>query len=234
LILHRPLIAVVGRHSGRAEGVRGPAVAIGGRYLDALERAGATPVVVPPSAGAIDDELVARFDGVVLAGGGDVSPVRYGAVPGPLLEGVDDRRDAAELAVLRAVLSDPMPVLAICRGLQVLDVALGGTLVQDLPSSGCTELHDESLHEVRLEPGSRVAAAMGTCLPSGHSLHHQAIDRLGDGLRVTGRSAGGVIEAVELDGPTWVVAVQWHPEDTAATDPHQQGLFDAFVRAARG
>ena len=140
--------------------------------------------------------------------------------------GVDADHDDLDLACARAAIDLGRPLLAICRGHQVLNVALGGSLLQHIDD------HRFVHHDVELEPGCRAALAIGHTRPVGHSVHHQAIDRVGDGLVVTGRAADGTIEAVELPG-AWVVGVQWHPEDTADRDGDQQRLFDAFVAACR-
>jgi putative glutamine amidotransferase len=225
----RPLIALTSRKSERADSWRVPVTAVGRTYLDAIVRAGGQPVVLPPLAGTLADlgETLARFDGVCLPGGPDVDPHRYGATEVHERVGaVDADHDELDLAVARAAVGLGLPLLAICRGHQVLNVALGGTLVQHI------EDHCHVHHAVALDPGSLLAAAVGHVAPVGHSVHHQAIDRLGAGLVVTGRADDGTVEAVEVPG-RWVVGVQWHPEDTAADDPHQQRLFDAFVAACR-
>jgi putative glutamine amidotransferase len=153
-------------------------------------------------------------------------------VPHETVYGVQSEHDEYELAAVTAALRLDLPTLAICRGFQLLNVALGGSLHQHITDAETTVLHRGHLHEVELEPGSRTAVAMGTTRPVGWSQHHQAVDRVGLGLTVTGRAADGTIEAMEYDGG-WVVAVQWHPEDTAEEDPAQQRLFDAFVAECR-
>ena len=231
-----PLVAVPGRLSDKAQGVRTEAMAVGRKYLEALRRAGAEGAVLLPDAESADRlaEVLARFDGLLLLGGGDVDPAAYGADErSPELRGVRPEHDAFELAALRAALALDLPVLAICRGHQVLNVALGGTLHQHITDGETTVAHGGHLHAVTLDDGSLAAVAMGTTCPTGSSQHHQAVDRLGAGLVVTGRAHDGVIEAVELPG-RWVVGVQWHPEDTAAEDRAQQGLFDAFAAACAG
>ena len=133
-----------------------------------------------------------------------------------------------DLKALAAMDADK-PVLAICRGLQILNVALGGTLVQDIG----TEDHWHHFTSVQLDAGSRIAKAMGTESPQQcHCVHHQAVDRLADGLRVVGRHESGGIHAAELDSARWIVGTQWHPEDSAEDDPQQQGLFDELIRQA--
>jgi putative glutamine amidotransferase len=146
---------------------------------------------------------------------------------------VEPAHDAFELAVARAAVAAGRPLLAICRGLQVLNVALGGTLHQHITDSETTVPHRKHHHEVSIDATSRLAEATGATTVVGHSYHHQALDRVGEGLRVTARAADGIVEGAELtDG--WVVGVQWHPEDTAEDDPRQQALFDAFVARAAG
>jgi putative glutamine amidotransferase len=228
-----PLIAVTGRISPTAERVRGEAFASGQGYSTALVRAGAQPVILPPVVDGLDllPAALERIDGVVLHGGGDVDPRRYGEVPSSeALFGIVTEHDDFELAVLRAALDRELPVLAICRGLQLLNVAMGGTLHQDLG----TEDHWHTTHPIDVDPDSRLARALGTTRPHAcHSVHHQAINCLADGLRVVASADDGVIEAVEVDSPGWLVAVQWHPEDTASDDPVQQRLFDTLVDEAR-
>lgn len=226
--MSRPLVVVPARHSPEAKGHRTHVVSGGRLYADAIERAGGLPLYMPPTDDA--STIVAtvdRCDGLVLLGGGDVDPSSYGQERGDVLYGTNRSIDDFErVAILRAIERD-IPVLAVCRGNQMLNVALGGTLVQHLDT---TVDHRDVLHRVGIEPGSLVAGAMGTTDPEVHCFHHQAIDVLAPGLRVTGRFTDGTIESVELDGARWVVGVQWHPEDTATDDPANQGLFDEFVR----
>ncbi|MFM7127335.1 MAG: gamma-glutamyl-gamma-aminobutyrate hydrolase family protein [Actinomycetota bacterium] len=238
-----PLIAIVGREVTEAQGLRGPGIASGRLYLEAIARAGGLPVIVPPldigasrEAPILRDHvagIVSRCDGVVLHGGGDIDPRLYGQDPATdTLYGLNDRHDRFEVAFVDAVLASRTPLLAICRGLQVLNVARGGTLVQDLGPDHPG--HRKTLHPVRLVAGSRVALAMDAMHPQRcHSFHHQAVDVLGAGLVVTGSSEDGIIEAVETEDDSWTVGVQWHPEDTAAEDPEQQRLFDALVVASQ-
>jgi putative glutamine amidotransferase len=220
------------RRTATADTWRVPATALGRTYQDAIVRAGGQPVALPPSADTLDDlsATLSRFDGVCLPGGPDVDPHAYGADEvHPTVVGVDPDHDALDLAMARIAVELGLPLLAICRGHEVLNVALGGTLVQHI-GDHAVDAHRFVHHEVRLDPDCRAALAMGTDTPLCHSVHHQAIERLGEGLVVTGRAEDGTIEAVELpDG--WVVGVQWHPEDTAAHDGDQQRLFDDFVAA---
>jgi putative glutamine amidotransferase len=160
-------------------------------------------------------------------GGGDIDPRHYGQeATAEQLYGIVEEHDEVELAVVRAAVELDKPVLAICRGMQVLNVALGGTLVQHIGS----EAHWFAHTQVTLTEGSRVAKAMGTTTPTAcHCVHHQALDALAPGLTVTGSTADGIVHAAELDAARWVVATQWHPEDDAHDDAQQQALFDALV-----
>ena len=226
-----PLVLIVGRVSPQALGVRGEAYAAGQRYFQGIARAGGTPVMLPPMVSLVGDvkEILRRFDGVILHGGGDVDPLRYGQEPGTeKLYGIVAEHDEVEIAVARAAVEADLPMLAICRGMQVLNVALGGTLHQDI--GGGT--HSYAHHAVDLAPTSRLAAAVGQRVMAGHCVHHQTIDRVADGLEVVGQTADGLVHAAEVIGSTWTVATQWHPEDTADTDAQQQALFNALLTHA--
>ncbi|MGA1361738.1 MAG: gamma-glutamyl-gamma-aminobutyrate hydrolase family protein [Ilumatobacteraceae bacterium] len=226
-----PLVAILGKRAAASENARTPVVIAGRLYVDAVQRAGAVPVVVPPGSGTdATMEAVSRCDALILLGGGDVDPRAYGHTENARLYGVDPAQDSFEIEAVRRAVEADIPVLAVCRGHQVLNVALGGTLIQHLPS---TADHRDTMHTVSVVPGSRVASAMGTHEPLVHSFHHQAIDSLAPGLTVVATAADGTIEAVEHASAGWVVGVQWHPEDTAAEDAPNQGLFDALVAAAR-
>lgn len=225
-----PLILIPGRRSDEAKGHRTPVVSGGRLYADAIQRAGGLPVLAPPT----DDEAiiratVERCDGLVLLGGGDVSPTSYGQTERARLFGVNVSLDNFEIRAIHHALLLDLPILAICRGHQILNVALGGTLIQHLDT---TDDHRDTMHDVQLVPGSRVARAMGTHEPVVHSFHHQAIDELAASLVVTGTFHDGTIEAVEHTTATWVVGVQWHPEDTADENAPNQGLFNELVKQA--
>ena len=224
-----PLVLIVGRLATEAKGVRGEPFAAGRRYFEAVAVAGGMPLMLPPMTSLVHDipDLLRQVDAVVLHGGGDVDPRHYGQqATAEQLYGIVPEHDEVELAVVRAALDLSVPMLAICRGMQVLNVAMGGTLQQDIG----TEAHWFAYHEVALEVGSRMAKAVGSeLITAGHCVHHQALDRVADGLRVVGRSDDGVVHACELDTDAWVLATQWHPEDSAATDPQQQALFTALI-----
>ncbi len=251
---YRPLVAVVGYHLADDRVPRWPQGGYGvpAPYLDALRRAGARTAIVSPGEGGGAEELLEPFDGLVLVGGGDVDPARYGAEPD--LDhnyGVEPDRDETEIAFVRAADRLHLPTLCICRGMQIMNVAFGGTLHQHLPdmpgllAHGVPAENTEALHPVDPEPRTVLSATTksGSLICSSH--HHQAVDRVGEGLVVSGRSPDGVVEAIELPIPdmnttdrseaeiTWMLGVQWHPEETAASDPAQQSLFDALVKLAR-
>lgn len=229
------------RFTAAADSWRVPATALGRPYQEALVRAGGLTLAVPP---LIDDDevdaaaldVMSRVEGLCLPGGPDVDPQRYGdTTVHPRVFGVRREHDAIDLALVRAALELGRPVLAICRGHQALNVALGGTLHQhigDVVGEPVGARHFKHHNDIELVPGSRVADVMGATPPHSHCVHHQAVDELGAGLVVTAW-CGEIVEGVELPG-RWVVGVQWHPEDDAADDPRQQSLFDAFVDAARG
>jgi len=241
--VRRPLIAVPAYPrlaAGRVQGWSGEGVGVPARYVDALHRAGGREALFLPEAWSPDEavELLGRVDGLLLLGGGDLDPATYGAARHDATAGVDAGRDACELTVLEAALELGVPTLAICRGHQVLAVALDGHLDQDLTEQPALVNHGipgvadgARVHSVEVEPDSRLARTLGTTSPLVSSHHHQSVRDVGPKGRVVGRAPDGVIEALEVSTPGWVVGVQWHPEDTAATDPVQQRLFDGFVTA---
>jgi putative glutamine amidotransferase len=237
--MRRPLVAVCGYRlsSGRISGWDVSAIAIPEYYLDAVRRAGGRPAIVAGPDGA-PQEALDGFDSLLLVGGGDVDPSRYGGPVHPKVYGMDPLRDDFEIGLVREAVRREAPVLSICRGIQVLNVALGGTLVQHLPDGPGRIAHGNPTgnepwveHQVKLSDSSRIAEATGRAALSARAAHHQAVDRLGEGLTAVAWTEDGVVEAIEGDRG-WIVGVQWHPERTAAEDQTQQALFDAFVRAA--
>ncbi|MFJ9388965.1 gamma-glutamyl-gamma-aminobutyrate hydrolase family protein [Nocardioides sp. NPDC101246] len=231
----RPLIAIPARFSASASALRYGADVTARALLDAVYAAGGEPLVVHPVApGAeVDDtEVAARLwyaDGVLLPGGGDLAARWAGQEAHATEYDVDEEQDAFDLAVARHALGSGLPLFAICRGNQVVNVALGGDLIQDLGE----RTHRHVVHEIAVEPDALLAGIVGTT-PRISCFHHQGIGRPGEGMRAVANSADGVIEAVELASSRgWYLGVQWHPEDTAATDPAQAGLFRALVEAAR-
>lgn len=207
-------------------------------YVSALHRAGARPVLITPGDGGTPEEILAPFDALMLIGGGDVDPARYGGDPNEPVYGIEPDRDDLEIGLTRAAARAALPTLAICRGAQLVNVALGGTLIQHLPDLDGLIPHGSPIdgspvsHDVKVEAGSRVAEAAGAARLTCTSHHHQGIGVVGDGLVPTAWAEDGQIEALESPD-RWLVAVVWHPEITAQTDPAQQGLFDSFVRETK-
>lgn len=234
----RPLIAIIGRRATTSSALRFSGTIAAEAVCDAVLRAGGEPVVLHGGDRAalvgIPGRL-ARFDGVCLPGGGDLNPARYAQAPDVRSEVPDDLQDEFDLAVIRTVLGGPvaggpLPALAICRGLQVLNVACGGTLRQHVADGPVP--HEGGLHEVTIARGSRLHQLAGADTVTVSSAHHQAIGRLGSGLRAVGCAPDGCGEAVE-HRQAGVLAVQWHPEDQAAARRHDQALFDDLVARAR-
>ncbi len=208
-----------------------PAVLIPLAYVDAVERAGGRAVVIPPTEEGVEETLEA-LDGVIFSGGADVDPSRYGAEPHPETDAPQARRDAGEMALLHAALERDMPVLAICRGFQLLNVARGGDLIQHLPEEVGHGVHKQvpgefAEHPVEIKEGSRLATIVGE-RSEVTSHHHQALGRVGDGLVETAWAADGTLEGVEDPSLRFAVGVQWHPE--AGEDA---ALFEALVEQAR-
>lgn len=206
-------------------------VALNTAYVRALEGAGLVPLAVPTM--LAPERAAAALQGVrglVLTGGEDVAPERYGATPHARLGDVDPVRDAAELALITEARRRRVPILAICRGIQILNVALGGTLYQDLDTERPSAVphSGESSHTVRLEPGSLLERTLGAREATVNSSHHQAIRDLAPGLKAVAWADDGLIEAAEPADPSapWMMAVQWHPEDLT-----ERALFDGFARA---
>ena len=231
------LIAVAGRVLKPRPGVPhgDQAAAAPSRYIQALHRAGAHEAILQPVSVDVAEaaKRLSRFDGLMLIGGEDLDPSTYGAEPHPKLGEVSEPRDAFELPLITAAIERGMPVLAVCRGIQALNVALGGTLIQHIDEESIDHggTKDWVTHKVTIEPGSLLYKTLDAETVEPVSRHHQAVERLGQGLKATAWAEDGVIEGVEMDDG-WVLGVQWHPELTAADDPSQQRLFDGFVEAA--
>jgi putative glutamine amidotransferase len=211
-------------------------------YVRALLAAGGIPLVLPPLMGtSMAARAVEGLDGLILTGGEDMDPSLYGAEPSPRLNPPSRERDLFELALFAAARLRELPILGICRGIQVINVAMGGTLYQDLPTERPALVEhqpeggrDRRCHRLRIQPGSRTALALGTTSVAVNSSHHQAIKDLAPGLIATAWTDDDLIEAAETrHGLPWVLAVQWHPEEMCAQDNEpDRGLFTALVREA--
>ncbi|MFM1652881.1 gamma-glutamyl-gamma-aminobutyrate hydrolase family protein [Brevibacillus sp. B_LB10_24] len=230
----KPVIGITGgyvKHNAFMEGVY-----VHHDYHRSVAAAGGIPIVLPflnPEAAL---EAAALCDGVILSGGEDVDPLYYGEEPHPQLGYTTRERDEAEIALIRHALEHSIPLLAICRGVQILNVTLGGTLIQDIPSQWSDPLqHSQKVergrdtHAVAIEPGSWLAEILGAMRIRVNSLHHQALKEVADDLKVAASASDGIIEAVEYTGSSFAVGVQWHPESMAATNPLMKRLFEAFI-----
>lgn len=235
----QPLIGITAARTTSPSGL--PQFSVVEAYARAISQASACPVLIPPSLS--DDELntlVQRLDGVLFSGGGDIDPFHYGFETHPKVGEVDPDRDQVELHLLQKVVQEAIPFLGICRGLQLVNVGLGGTLYADIPDQypggqkhdfypGWSRSH--LAHEVRVDPDSRLASILGLEPVEVNSLHHQAVRQIAPGLRPTAYSPDGLVEGVELPDHPFGLAVQWHPEWLTAHAP-MQALFRAFVEAA--
>ena len=208
-------------------------------YVDAVRRAGGIALLLPPGENAWE-RLLPMLDGVIITGGTDVDPAEYGGDRwNPHLLPLDAERDQSELTLTRRLLEEgEMPLLCICRGLQVLNVAAGGTLHEHIPDIRDEDIHRNeaglwAMQEVQVVAGSLLAEVMGLTRLHTSSGHHQAVKNIASGLTVTATATDGIIEALELPGHPWLIAVQWHPEVTASQDPSQQALFDSLAAKAR-
>jgi len=206
-------------------------------YVDALRRAGAIPVLIPPQPENAA-QLVRELDGLLLAGGDDCNPAVYGEEALPSVEPMDPRRQANEVSLAKAARESDIPTLGICLGVQVMNVAAGGTLVQDIDSQMETEIEhasepeDRARHDVIIEQGTKLSNILPQRELNVNSSHHQAIRRVGEGLRVTAHAPDGVIEGLEDPRHPFYVGVQWHPEDMGG-ETSATSIFSAFVDAAR-
>jgi gamma-glutamyl-gamma-aminobutyrate hydrolase PuuD len=235
----RRVVPIVGVTTYRQQASWGPwdrpAAVLAVAYADCVAAAGGRPVLLPPCVGPGGDVasapgVVDALDALVLVGGGDIDPARYGQAPHRCAAGIDPARDRAELDLLIHALAADLPLLAICRGMQLVNVHLGGSLVQHLPDVTGSDAHQPaqgcfSAVDVVTEPGSVLSKVMGDTATVRCS-HHQAVDRVGDGLVVSARATDGVVEALEIPGARFTVGVQWHPEEEA-----DLRLFEALVSA---
>jgi len=235
-----PIVAVTAttRAVGNQEKVQ-----VNSAYTDAIRAAGLIPLIVPPVEAEDVPALLDAVQGLVLTGGEDVDPAFFGAARHPETGAANDLRDRCELALAREAAARRLPTLAICRGVQVLNVALGGSLVQDIPSEiGRSIEHDaetarsKRVHAIDIDQGSLLAGIVGATRIGTNSFHHQSVERLAQGLKTIAKSPDGVVEAVECtDRAWWAVGVQWHPEELTNTpEDWDRKLFAAFATAVRG
>ncbi len=242
--MSRPVIGISGRTEQSARPPNLPLFAISRTYVRAVQMGGGAPVVIPPY--LEEPKLHAIFkhlDGLVLSGGGDIAPVFFGEEDSGLLWLVDERRDQAELALARWALAEHLPLLAICRGIQVLNVATGGTLVQDISTQVRDALTHSTVagrpmnviaHTVDVAAGTQLAALVGAGELDVNSAHHQAVKAVGKGLVVTARAPDGIIEGLEAPDHPFCLGVQWHPEAMIEGHPEMQRLFEGVAAAAAG
>lgn len=237
----RPVIAVP-CYSAKRAGALAPIYAANQTYIQAIEEAGGVPVLVPLYSHAETlDTLRGRFDGLLLTGGGDVDPARYGEPAMPETQPPSHPRDEVEIAIVKAGLAERIPVMGICRGIQLLNVACGGTLYQDIHAqipgarnhNLTNRVRGSKTHPVTFEPASLLARATGVTQHEVNSFHHQAVKDPGMGVRVIARAPDGVTEAIQIDDYPFAMAVQFHPERMYTTDPVMRRIFEAFVAACR-
>ena len=246
---HRPLIGVTTSEVRPKERVHpvpegepiGKEMALGMPYLKAIEEAGGLPLVMPPLPEEAIEPLLDRLDGICLSGGPDLDPALYEAKPHPELGPIEPELDRFELAIAARADAREMPILAICRGTQALNIVRGGALHQHLPDISTKIPHRQTIasteasHAVAVEPGSQLAEAIGGTevdLADVNSFHHQAIDRLGDGLRISAWAPDGTVEAIEDPSRRFLIGVQWHAE-TLVHRPYEAALFHSFVAACQ-
>lgn len=235
------MIGVTARHATNTSGV--VHTSIPEAYFQAIIRAGGIPTLIPFGMGPeLQETFLARMDGMVFSGGGDIHPSFYNGHTHPLVDEVDTSRDQLEIEFFNQTVTAGKPFLGICRGLQLVNVALGGSLYEDILDQRPQSIrHQYSsdfsrnylAHQVMLEANSRISSLIPQPDIQVNSLHHQGIDQLASGLRASGFAPDGLVEAVELPGYSFGLAVQWHPE-WLTDDPDMQRLFSAFIEACRG
>jgi putative glutamine amidotransferase len=231
-----PVVAITGGYDALPDGVE--RFRIDSRYFNAVSAAGGVPILLPPvpEEQAVREQL-ARVDALLISGGADISPARYGRPPHPSETLVHPRREAHDLACAAAALESGLPILALCYGMQLLNIALGGTLIQDLPPAASGAIHHrhaepDSIHSITIEPGTMLSSILGRTALEVNSSHHQAVDRLGNALRVSARTNDGIVEAVEASDGRFILGVQWHPERLLHR-PEQLAIFSRLIDAAR-
>ncbi len=239
----RPLIGITAFETKYPRPPHSPLYATGQRYVRAIEDAGGLPVILSPALGHETLRAIfERLDGLLLSGGGDVDPALYGEEAHPTIWGLDMNRDRAELAMARWATEAKKPLLCICRGIQVFNVALGGSLVQDIPSmvpEALTHMFDETdtpreqtTHVVHVETDSLLSRLIQSDEAQVNSWHHQSLKRIANDLKVVAKAPDGIVEAVELSGHRFALGVQWHPEWLYDRQPEMKRLFTGLIEAA--
>lgn len=242
----RPVIGIATQTLPAVPGERQACWLMGRSYIEELRKVGAVPWVIPlvPHDPDTLAEIFCRLDGVFITGGVDVDPSRYGEPKLPLCGTTDPDRDAVEIALLNHALARGLPVLAVCRGIQILNVARGGTLYQDVTAQVPAALKHDYFptpeqpsrkylaHDITVKSGSRLAHILGENVVPVNSMHHQAIKELAPTLLPTAYAPDGIVEGVEAAGDPYIVGVQWHPEELTESHPGMQRLFTSFVDAA--
>jgi putative glutamine amidotransferase len=236
----RPVIGIPCYSTERPD-TRRPLYGNNQTYVQAVIRVGGAPMLIPPGDPEMLAAIYARLDGLLLSGGGDVDPAFFGEQAIPECDPPERERDEAEIALTQLALADGLPILGICRGMQLLNIACGGSLYQDIPKQRPTKLRHNCrgeernfvAHTISVQPGSRVAAALGKTTEGVNSFHHQSVKEPGAGIKVVGVAKDGIAEALEMPSYPFVVAVQYHPEAMDETHESSQRLFAAFVQACR-
>lgn len=242
----RPVIGIVMQSQTAIPGERPAAWLMSQRYVEVLQSFGAVPWLIPLLANDPDtlSEIFRRLDGLFLAGGADVEPNRYGETRKPACGATDANRDAVEIAMIQQAMAERTPIFGICRGLQILNVACGGSLYQDIATEVPAAIkHDFTaaqqhldrtveVHDVTVKAGTRLAGILGTGVMPVNSIHHQAVKEIGRNLTATAFSPDGVVEALEGDDGNFVLAVQWHPEELVDAHANMRKLFTEFLTAA--
>lgn len=242
----RPVIGIATQTLAALPGERPPCWVMGRTYIEELRKVGAIPWIIPlvPHDTETLQQIFDRLDGVFITGGVDVDPCHYGESKLPLCGDTDPDRDAVEIALLRHALKQNLPVLAVCRGIQILNVTCGGTLYQDVTAQVPTAIKHDYFptrekpsrkylaHDISVKPNSRLGRILSDEVVPVNSMHHQAIKSLAPNLAPTARAADGIIEAVESLDDRFLIAVQWHPEELTESHPGMARLFSSFAEAA--
>ena len=238
--MRKPLIGITCGSSGSDRNTKVPQDRLNCAYSRAVMAAGGLPVILPNLAEPrVELEILDRLDGLLLSGGADIAPRHYGQQPFNSSVEIDETRDVTEIPLAREAVRRDLPVLGICRGIQTLNVALGGTLVQDLAIQKPTEVRHRqteprgtTTHPIEIDTCTRMEAALGANRVRVNSLHHQALDRIAEELKATAFAPDGIVEGVEIREARFIVAVQFHPEELISESPEARRLFASFVEAA--